>query len=317
VQDWKQDHFYGMKSFFARTFEKGGMLGEKDTGVVKFVPNKGQEKQAKVMFLTGKEIEVPPGKAKPDFNLRAKLVELSLEPGQRDFFARAIANRLFHRLLGRGLVMPLDQMHSENPASHPELLQWLARDVVENGYDLRRLTRGLVLSQAYARSSRWDGDEAPLDKYFAVAKIRPLTPMQLAFSLRLATADPENMAGASVENRLDSLEKSARSLAGLFVQPGDNFQVGVSEAMLFANNESLLKELLTDASGSLVTRLKQVADLEKRAELAVRTVLSRPAQAEEIRTLADYLRRRDDRPVEACQQVVWALLTSAEFRFNH
>jgi hypothetical protein len=63
--------------------------------------------------------------------------------------------------------------------------------------------------------------------------------------------------------------------------------------------------------------LKQVSDLEKRAELAVRTVLSRPAQAEEIRTLAEYLRRRDDRPVEACQQVVWALLTSAEFRFNH
>ena len=49
--------------------------------------------------------------------------------------------------------MPLDQMHSANPPSHPELLAWLARDTADHGYDLRRLIRGLVLSRAYARGS--------------------------------------------------------------------------------------------------------------------------------------------------------------------
>src|SRR5262249_13245892 len=59
VEDWKQDHYYGMKSFFARTFETGGRLGERDLGVVKYIPNKGKEKVAPVMFLTGKVVDAP------------------------------------------------------------------------------------------------------------------------------------------------------------------------------------------------------------------------------------------------------------------
>jgi hypothetical protein len=337
VLDWRQDHFYGMKSFFARTYEKGGFLGERDQGVVKFIPNKGKEKQAKVMFLSGKVVEAPglvevpkekikrkdpPGKGPPPapkFSLRAKLVELALEPEQREFFARAIVNRTWHRLFGRGLVMPLDQMHSANPASHPALLQWLARDVVEHGYDLRRLVRGLVLSKAYARSSRWEGEDIPQDKFFAVAQIRALTPMQMAVGLRLASSDPDKIqrSGPELEKYIENQERSAGRLASMFLQPGDNFQVGVDEAMLFTNNESLLKEVLTDGPGSLVARLKQIAEPEKRVELAVRSVLNRPATADEVRTLADYLQRRQDRPSAANQQMVWALLTSPEFRFNH
>ncbi len=104
-------------------------------------------------------------------------------------------NRIWHRLFGQGLVMPLDQMHSANPPSHPELLAWLARDLADHGYDLKRLIRGLVLSRAYARGSRWEGSEPPRPSLFAVALVRPLTPMQLATSLRLATVDPASSPG--------------------------------------------------------------------------------------------------------------------------
>jgi hypothetical protein len=343
VTDWKQDHFYGMKSFFARTFEAGGFLGEHEAGVVKYIPNKGKEKVAPVMFLTGKTIVAqnlrePTGDEKrkmqellavakkskkapppPSFSMRARLVETALEPGQRDFFARSIVNRLWNEFFGRGLVMPLDQMHTANPPSHPELHQWLARDLVEHGYDLRRLVRGLVLSGAYSRSSRWDtSKDQPPDKLFAVAKSRPLTPMQLAMSLRLASSDPQSFPGepGELEKRLETLERNAERLADLFPQPGDNFQVGVSEAMLFANNASLLKELL-EGTGTLPARLLTLPSLEARADLAVRAVLGRTAQPDELRALSDYLRQRQDRPEAACRQAVWALLTSAEFRFNH
>jgi hypothetical protein len=140
----------------------------------------------------------------------------------------------------------------------------------------------------------------------------------MAVSLRLATSDPEALPteSADLEKRLVSLEKSAENLASLFARPGDNFQVGVSEAMLFANNQGLQKELL-EGNGTLVTRMLQAPDLTQRAELAVRTVLSRPPQGDELKVLSEYLRHREDRAQAGCQQVVWALLTSAEFRFNH
>ena len=342
VQAWTQDQFYGMKSFFARTVDSGGFIGERDFGVVKYIPNKGKEKISPILFLNGKSIDAPGMKdptgdekkkeqlrldvgkkakappAPPTFSLRAKLVETALAPDQREFFARNIANRLVHRFLGRGLVMPLDQVHSENPASHPELLEWLARDIAEHGYDLRRLTRGIVLSNAYARSSRWDGDKLPDERLFAMAQVRALAPMQMATSLKLVTADPQTLPTdrKKLEERLEAIEKSASGLANLFAQPTDNFQIGVAEAMLFANNEALQKSLL-EGAGTLAERMKQEPDLTKRANLAVRTVLGRHAGPNDLRPLVSYMERRQDRDAAACQQVVWALLTSAEFRFNH
>jgi hypothetical protein len=345
VPDWKQDHFFGMKSFFNRTFDNGGFLAEREYGVVKFKTTAGQDKQAKLMFLTGKMIDdLSPGEPSseeqrkekerldtfkknktppppPKFSTRAALVDLALQPGQRDFFARAIVNRVWYRLFGQGLVMPLDQMHSENPPSHPELLQWLADDLVEHHYDLRYLVRGLVLSKAYSRSSRWDGDSAPKANLFAVARVRPLTPMQLASALRLATTDPlslpAEMKPEEFEKRLENLEVGARGFADLFEQPREDFQIGVGEALLFSNGERIEKEFLTDGGDRLVGRLKQLNDSQERVDLAVRTVLSRPPTADEMKLLGDYLQKRSDRPAEACRQLVWALLASAEFRFNY
>jgi hypothetical protein len=344
VADWKQDHFFGMKSFFSRTYESGGRVAERDVGLVKFKTTKGVERTARLMFLTGKVVETdtlkesPEQKAKPKtgkkdsaktapppvppkFSARAALVNLSLEPGQRDFFARSFVNRIWHRLFGYGLVMPLDQMHSENPPSHPELLDWLARDTVEHHYDLRRLIRGLVLSRAYARSSRWDNGNAPRPSAFAVARVKPLTPMQLALSLRLAVTDPYSlpvtMKPDEFDKRLQGLEGSAGGIARLFEQPGDDFQVGVGEALLFSNNDRLAKELLADGSDRLLGRLKQLKNEDEVIDLAARTILCRPPRDEERKLLVAYLRERAQRPAEAQRQMVWALLTSSEFRFNY
>jgi hypothetical protein len=119
-----------------------------------------------------------------------------------------------------------------------------------------------------------------------------------------------------LEERIETLEKGAEALAKNFPQPGENFQVGVSEAMLFANNETMLKELL-EGTGTLTKRLMSESDPAARVDLAVRSVLSRPARREEVQAISAYLEQRADRLESACQQVIWALLTSAEFRFNH
>jgi hypothetical protein len=345
VQDWKQDHFYGMKAFFNRTFDNGGFLAEREYGNVKYKTTKGVEKPAKMMFLTGKVIDAPgkePSKddekkekamleefkkkkqapPKPSFSARQQLVETALQPGQRDFFARAIANRVWHRLLGHGLVMPLDQMHSANPPSHPELLDWMARDVIDHGYDLRRLTRGLVLSKAYARTSKWTASEdAPSPRFFAVARTRALTPMQMAMSLRMATTDPlslpETLKPEELEKKLEGLEQSARGFASQIEQPGEDFQIGAGEALLFSNNQRVMAEFLSENTDRLVGRMKQTKEPKEAIEFAVRSTLCRPPTDEEYKVMGEYLQRRADRAVPAYQQLVWALITNSEFRFNY
>ena len=349
VRDWKQDHFYGMKAFFDRTFVSGngnsGFLGEHRRGTVKFKTTEGVERQARLMFLTGRKIDEPESqgpleaekkkekeqlqraqKSKlppppPAFSARAQLVAVALAPGERDFFARAIVNRVWNRLFGRGLVMPLDQMHSANPPSHPELLAWLARDTIDHGYDLRRLIRGLVLSRAYARDSRWAGQDPPRPALFAVAAVRPLTPMQLACSLRLATTDPavlgSDMKREVLEKKIADQDDSARSMARELSASGVDTQIGVAEALFFSNGKRVFQDLLSDGAGRLVGRLKQTSVPAEQIDLAARNILSRPADDEDRRILAEFLAARTDRPDEACRQLVWALLTSAEFRFNH
>lgn len=343
VHDWKQDHFYGMKSFFSRTYEVNGFLAEREYGLIKFKTTKGEERKANMMFLTGKLAEVPMNDATPDeqkrekelieklkkekkappapkVSARAKLVEMALQLGQREFFTRAIVNRVWHRLFGYGIVMPLDQMHSENPPSHPELMAWLARDMADHGFEIRRLVRGIVLSKAYSRSSKVEGDmpRAPL---FAVARIRAMTPMQFGTSLRIATSDPQafpaDAASKDFDNRIQGLEGAGRGLASMFEQPGDDFQVSVGEALLFSNSDRISGDLLSEGGDRLIGRLKQIKDRKEQVVLAVRTVLNREASPEEIKVFDEFLGQRAARPVDGLKQMVWALVTNAEFRFNY
>ncbi len=251
VEDWKQDHFYGMKSFLNRTFVNGngnaGFLGEHGYGTVRFKTTEGVEKQARMMFLTGRRVD--DADCQRAVERRAEEGERGArprqerqgspacrpgsapgpswwswrsQPGEREFFARAIVNRIWHRLFGQGLVMPLDQMHSANPPSHPDLLAWLARDMADArlrpppadprpGHE-QRLRARLALGMA---------TEAPRPSLFAVALVRPLTPMQLA---TLAPAGdrptrhslPADFQSDRFEKRIEAVEASARSLAASF-----------------------------------------------------------------------------------------------------
>ncbi len=340
VSDWTQNHFFGMKSFFNRTFDNGGFIAERSYGEVSYKTTTGETRPAKLMFLTGTEISEPEAKepskdekkkedelfkklAKekkqppaPKFSRRAQLIDVALKPETNTFFSKSIVNRVVHHMFGYGFVMPLDQMHSANPPSHPALLQWLARDLVTHNYDLRRLVRGLALSKAYSRSSRWENGERPEEYLFAVANVRALRPMQLSKSLSLASADPNSFLG---DVKPDELEKRiAQSAnpgnASMFEEPGDNFQVSADEALLFSNSDKVFGSYL---NGGLFRRLKDIKERGKLIDTAVWSILSRAPSDEESKVLTEYVSRREDRFDDACRQVIWSLLASTEFRFNY
>jgi hypothetical protein len=335
-----------MLSFFSRTFDVGEFLGEREYGNVNFKTVLGESKDAKLMFLTGVVLDEPPNeepdeKAKkeekkrieelkknkeppppPSYSRRAALVEAALGDEQNEFFARAIVNHVWNRFFGRGLVNPIDQMHAENRPSHPELLAWLARDMKAGGYDLRRLVRGIVLSQAYGRASRWDSaSDRPAAELFAVAQLRPLKPWQYGTLLALAARNheqyPADMAADELDSQMQAIEDKGRSVGKAFELPGSDFQVGVDEALLLTNGETMAVDLLHDGKDMLVGQLNEIADPRAAAETAVWSVFSRPPADEELTVLTDYLKVRADRPADARRQLVWALLASSECRFNH
>lgn len=354
VDDWKQDHYFGFQTFFSRTYlTKKNTLAEKSLGEVKFKTTKGEEKPAAFMFLTGATVEEPerewtkeelkaedeavrlqmkdekaPPPTPPAFSPRTEFVRLALAPENRNYFSRSIVNRLWARLLGRGLVDPLDQMHSANEPTHPDLLAWLARDMEQHDYDLKRLIRGIVLSRAYARAGRWsaeggaaDDDDAPWDGHFAYFMARPLTPRQYALSLVIASRNPQEFArewtADDWRKRRQQLENESNGYAGQFEQPTPTFQVSVDEALFFSNNDRIQNDLLRDSADRLVGHLKTLPDRPQQITAAFRATLSREPAPEELTAFDEYLTDRADRPVPALQQAVWALLTSPELRFNY
>jgi hypothetical protein len=348
VSDWEQDHYYGMAAFFHRTYlTKKNQLAERFTGMPRFTTIYGEEKTAAYMFLSGRKIEEPqqewtderrkelddlvrrqqreddPGPLQlPDFSPREALVQLALDADGSSMLARAAVNRVWARLMGRGLVEPLDQMHSENPPSHPDLLDWLSDEFRQEGYDLRHLIRGLVSSRTYGRSSRWKDGETPAPELFAVATARPLTPRQMGLSLHLASLHPDLLAREVADptvwgSRRERLESQADGAAGLFEIPHENFQVSVDEALLFSNSERFMREYLQEGSERLVGYLVELDEPASQVQGAYRAVLSREPDPEELEIMPAYLAERSDRPAAAVQQLVWALLASPEFRFNH
>jgi len=350
VSDWKQDHYFGMQAFFHRTFaSKKNVVLEKPYGSVRFKTTAGTDRDAAFMFLTGtvvsdatptlsdeekKAVEEQIRKlereddAQPitvSFSPRQALIDTALADQQR-YLARNIVNRTWARLLGTGFVDPPDQMHSGNPASHPELLALLAEDLVQHDYDLRRLIRGIVLSRTYSRSSRWTSESPPpAAQTFAVAATRPLTPRQLAASLQIAarssnswptvdemTAKPEEW----IKRRTD-LENQAGGWMREFEQPSADFQIAVDEALFFSNNDRVQNDLLRDGNDRLVGSLKSAATPDLAAAELWKVVCSRQPVAEEIEVVSGWFAKTPERRVNDVQALIWALLAGPEFRFNH
>lgn len=331
VAAWKQDHYYGLGAFFVRLESKneGGrsVLSERPTGEVKFLTDKKVEKTADALFLDGVVLD-PAGKdSKP--NRRQKLADHALRPGS-PYVNQAVVNRVWKQLLGVGLVEPVDQIHAGNPASHPDLLVALADDFAERGFDLRRLMAAILHSETYRRDSRHPAAPRPEDHLLAAAVLKPLSGEQMAWSLAIATGYTDQLAGkfardlqpapargevtAALRLRWER-DQEFEPVAEKFRVPGESFQASAGQA-LFATFSPFARKLLQPLPGSLVQRLADEKVGTAAARLAFLAVLSRPPRPEEAQDVAAYLDAATDRK-QAAADVVWALLGSAEFRFNH
>jgi hypothetical protein len=350
VEEYRQEHYYGLYAFVSRTTLitpkadktlKLSVLGEKADGEVTF---QSVFDKAKVTKSTGPRMpngpalkEPAPEKGKeyvvapaagvrpvPRFSRRA-LLGPELTRADHGPFKRNIANRLWALMMGRGLYHPLDMDHPGNPPTHPELLALLADDIGARKFDMRGFLRELALSQAYQRSSELPSDAAePAPALLTSALLKPLSPEQLAFALLQATgvADAERKAlGARAsESALDArLAPQAAPLVKAFAGPPGTpqvFDARLDQALLLANGPAV-RAWLAPGPGNLTARLAPLPTADVIAEELYLSVLTRLPDVEERREVGAFLAARPKDPTAALQDLAWALLASAEFRFNH
>lgn len=350
VDQWKQDHYYGLAAFLGRTqearIENTPIIKERAEGEVKFVTTEQEEKTAKLMFLDSRVFDEPQSpedrsewytKADgglpetPFFSRRAILADYALTADSR-FFKRAIVNRMWKQLMGRGLVEPVDQMHEANPASHPTLLERLANDFAGNGFNLRRLMNGILHSDAYLRSTRWTtGGERPKESDYATAIMKPLTPDQLTTSIGLATGHfdllrakfEREKKNRKIDNVTPAIaralywrERDVQEFAKRFRIGGEGFEASAGQA-LFLSYNGLMQKQLQPSQGNLVERLTKQSDDEQSVREAFLAVLSRPPADDELSRAVEFFSGEDSQRPIRCRELVWAMLCSSEFRFNH
>ena len=146
-----------------------------------------------------------------------------------------MVNRTWWRLLGRGIVNPVDDMHEDNVPSHPALLEALTQQIKANNFDVKFLIKAIVSSEAYQRTSRPTGNNGDDKVYYSHRAVRQLSPEQLYDSLvvvlgnRNAKGNPKAREKAAVKGgkggpreqwngvgapKIRSARRGARALGG-------------------------------------------------------------------------------------------------------
>ena len=331
----EQRHYWGLVTAFNRSKNvdtaNGPMVAESAIGgFINFANLKKESQPATLVFLNGKsiperipaadekEVDSPdkyrdtPGKdgqkaqgpSIPRFSRREAFAEAVTN--DNPLLARAFANRIWAYLMGRGIVQPADQIDSRHRPSHPELLEWLGRDFEQSGYDIKRLVQNIVLSRAYQLDSKPSGKKPPRPESFARALEKPLSAEQFARSLWIATGNKPDTKSA---------EEMERSFVTTFpdLMP-DTYSPTLQQA-LFLTNSPILNGLLKPTSGSTTAQLLALPSNEARVRQAFRIVLGRSPDAAELKPCQSLLAAQS--PEQGIRNLLWALLTSAEFQVNH
>jgi mono/diheme cytochrome c family protein len=312
----KQGHYWGLVAAFNRSKNaEGGKPAVKESaagGYMNFTNLRKESQAATMMMLTGRVIEEPKLKSDedtpdryvdakadvkvPKFSRRGALAEAATRGNP--LLARSFVNHYWALLLGRGIVDPPDEMNSKHPASHPELLNWLADDIAKHNYDMRRVIRSIVLSRGY-QLARWSGPNPPPPEAFAAAVEKPMRAEAIARSMRIAsgrTPEDDALRQAVVERFPGVMPRATRAT--------------MQQAMFLANSE-LVAGLFKPSPGET-----SATQPEEAVRAAFRRALIRDPDAEDLARGVAFLKAHSDHSA-ALGQLLWALVTGPEFLTNH
>ncbi len=333
LEKWTQRQYYQMANLFARVGMKNGVRAgdvQVYTNPIGEVNHPRLGKPLPPAPLDGGELSLNSTKDR-----REHLAEWLTSP-DNPYFAKSLVNRVWKNFMGRGLVEAVDDMRTTNPASNEELLNALAKDFTEHAFDIKHLTRTIMNSAAYQRSSKPNEMNRQDERYYSRYIIKRLPAEAVLDAISQITGVPTEFPGHPLGTRAMQIPDSRVNsyFLTIFGKPPRlatcecerSSEPSVAQALHVINGDTINQKLR--APNSIVDALVKLGmSDEMMINHLYLAALTRLPRNNEVNHLLDVI--NESREIaknapdaqaakrQAIEDLVWALLTSKEFLFNH
>ncbi len=328
-EKWSQDDYYGMAAFYGQVGKKtipNASAGLRDRRVfhnegVATASNPRSGKALKPAGLGTVAYDIP-----ADRDPRIKLADWMSDP-QNPFFAKALVNRYWKHFFSRGIVEPEDDMRATNPPSNPALLEGLASHFIQSGFDLKDLVRTICRSRTYQLSAlpnEFNGnDKQNFSRYYP----RRLSAEALYDAFHQVTDTGEGFGGMPAGTKALQLADASNSTYFLqvFGQPkGDtacecerSMDANLAQSLHLLNGKEIQDKIARDGARTARFAAEIERTNEDRVKELYRWVFSREPNVEELDVATSYIKRHEANVRGGYEDIVWALINTKEFQFNH
>jgi hypothetical protein len=323
LEKWTQVQYYELVNLFSRVGIKNGNSSGDD---VIFAKTSGDVMHPRLLKpLPPTPLDGKPMPLDSTLDRRAVFADWLTDP-ENPYFARSVVNRVWGNFMGRGLANPVDDLRATNPASNEELLAALTKDFVKHGFDVKYLIRTIMDSSAYQLSSEANATNQYDNIFYSKYIVKRLPAEVILDAYSQVAGVPTQFSGYPAGTRAlqlpDTQVKSefltvfgrpARQVCDSSERSSD---ATIAQALNVINGDTLNKKL--SATDGFVTLFLKLGLSDSRIlDHVFLTAFSRyPSVAERAALLAD-LRNSGTNRHQALEDVLWALLTSKEFLFNH
>ncbi len=333
-EKWSQDDYWGMAAFFGRVGRKndqirGGVNNQQVQRQVIFnrpsgnVTNKRTNQPAKIQPLDGDPMDVA-----AEDDPRHKLADWMASP-KNPFFARAVANRYWSHFFGRGIVDPIDDMRVTNPPSNPELLDALAKELIDSKFSLKHLVKIIAKSRTYQLSAVPNDFNKTDKQTYARFYPRRMGAEVLYDAVCSVTNSPAGFGGLPTDklapNRAIMLpdESFTSYFLDVFGRPQRISacecervnEANLAQALHLLNSQEIQNMLARGGGRADLLVQDKRADKEKVEELFLFAFGRRPSP-EHLNVAIQHIERNAANKKVAYENLIWALINTKEFVFN-
>ncbi|MEZ5943568.1 MAG: DUF1549 and DUF1553 domain-containing protein [Planctomycetaceae bacterium] len=330
-EKWSQNDYYGLAAFFSR-------IGKKDLGAE--VSTRAREKrifhndgvatatnprgnvQLKPRGLGMEEAyEIP-----ADRDPRQYLASWMSDP-QNPFFARAVVNRYWKHFFSRGIVEPEDDMRETNPPSNPELLAGLSQQFVDSGFDLKELVRTICRSSTYQLSAFPNEYNLKDKQNFSRFYPKRLTAEVLYDGFHQVTNSSQGYSGLPAGTRAVQLPDTSVGpyFLKVFGQPQSDTacecersqEANLAQSLHLLNSSEVQNKIGSGSSRAAMYANDKERPHEEKVKELYRWVYSRDPDSQELQVALAHIEKHQDNLKIAYEDILWALVNTKEFLFNH